>query len=71
LASGSHVGVLLRSWRKRRRLSQIELALEARVSAKHLSFIETGRSRPSAQMIALKGANSCVAVTRRLGSTRE
>jgi signal transduction histidine kinase len=52
LASGSHVGVLLRSWRKRRRLSQIELALEARVSAKHLSFIETGRSRPSAQMIA-------------------
>jgi signal transduction histidine kinase len=52
LASAPHVGVLLRSWRKRRRLSQLELALEARISAKHLSFIETGRSRPSAHMIA-------------------
>jgi signal transduction histidine kinase len=52
VASAPHVGVLLRSWRKRRRLSQLELALESRVSAKHLSFIETGRSRPSAQMIA-------------------
>jgi signal transduction histidine kinase len=46
------VGVLLRAWRERRQLSQLELALEARVSARHLSFIETGRSRPSARMIA-------------------
>jgi signal transduction histidine kinase len=51
-ASATRVGVLLRSWRKRRQLSQLELALEARVSTRHLSFIETGRSRPSAQMIA-------------------
>jgi transcriptional regulator with XRE-family HTH domain len=45
------VGPLLRSWRQRRRLSQLDLALEAGVSARHLSFIETGRSRPSAEMV--------------------
>src|SRR3954467_14336038 len=45
------VGVLLRDWRRRRRLSQLDLALEAGVSARHLSFVETGRSRPSAQMV--------------------
>ena len=44
-------GPLLREWRRRRRLSQLELALEAGVSARHLSFIETGRSRPSAEML--------------------
>ncbi|WP_395789380.1 helix-turn-helix domain-containing protein [Aquimonas sp.] len=40
-------GQLLREWRQRRRLSQLELALEAEVSTRHLSFIETGRARPS------------------------
>ena len=45
------VGALLREWRCRRRLSQLELALEADVSTRHLSFVETGRSRPSAQMV--------------------
>jgi transcriptional regulator with XRE-family HTH domain len=45
------VGTLLRDWRKRRRLSQLDLALDARVSARHVSFVETGRSRPSAQMV--------------------
>jgi transcriptional regulator with XRE-family HTH domain len=45
------VGALLRDWRKRRRLSQLELALEAGVSSRHLSFVETGRSRPSADMV--------------------
>lgn len=45
------VGSLLREWRHRRRLSQLDLALEAGVSARHLSFVETGRSRPSAQMV--------------------
>ena len=44
-------GPLLRDWRRRRRLSQQELALEAGVSARHLSFVETGRSRPSADMV--------------------
>src|SRR5215207_1012039 len=44
-------GPLLREWRQRRRLSQLDLALEARVSARHVSFIETGRARPSAEMV--------------------
>src|SRR3954467_9656079 len=45
------VGPLLRDWRLRRRLSQLDLALEAGVSARHVSFVETGRSRPSAEMV--------------------
>lgn len=45
------VGPLLREWRVRRRLSQLELSLEAGVSTRHVSFVETGRSRPSADMI--------------------
>jgi transcriptional regulator with XRE-family HTH domain len=45
------VGILLRDWRQRRRLSQMELALEAGVSTRHLSFVETGRARPSADMV--------------------
>jgi transcriptional regulator with XRE-family HTH domain len=45
------VGPLLRDWRTRRRLSQLDLALETGVSARHLSFVETGRSRPSARMV--------------------
>jgi transcriptional regulator with XRE-family HTH domain len=42
-----------RGWRKRRRRSQLELALDAGVSARHLSFVETGRSKPSAEMVLL------------------
>jgi transcriptional regulator with XRE-family HTH domain len=45
------IGNLLREWRRRRHLSQLELALEAGVSARHVSFVETGRSRPSAEMV--------------------
>lgn len=45
------VGQLLRTWRERRRLSQFDLAGEAGVSTRHLSFVETGRSRPSREMI--------------------
>ncbi|MFW5899022.1 MAG: helix-turn-helix domain-containing protein, partial [Jiangellaceae bacterium] len=45
------VGPLLRQWRERRRISQLDLAISADVSARHVSFIETGRSRPSASMI--------------------
>jgi len=44
-------GALLRSWRSRRRLSQLALALDAGVSARHLSFVENGRSRPSAELL--------------------
>ena len=45
------IGDLLREWRGRRRLTQLDLALEAGVSSRHLSFIETGRSRPSTEMV--------------------
>ncbi len=45
------VGDLLRNWRERRRLSQLALAAEAEVSARHLSFLENGRSRPSREML--------------------
>jgi transcriptional regulator with XRE-family HTH domain len=41
----------LRDWRRRRRLSQLDLACEADISTRHLSFIETGRSRPSRDMV--------------------
>src|SRR5215471_15338862 len=44
-------GALLREWRQRRKLSQLELALRSAVSARHLSFIETGRARPSREMV--------------------
>lgn len=45
------VGALLRGWRERRRLSQLELASIAEVSTRHLSFVETGKSRPTPAMI--------------------
>ena len=45
------VGEQLRAWRSRRRLSQLDLALDAEISARHLSFLETGRSRPSRTML--------------------
>jgi transcriptional regulator with XRE-family HTH domain len=45
------IGAQLRGWRERRRLSQMDLALRAEVSTRHLSFIETGRSQPSRAMI--------------------
>jgi len=47
----SSAGALLREWRQRRNLSQLELALRSAVSARHLSFIETGRARPSREMV--------------------
>jgi transcriptional regulator with XRE-family HTH domain len=45
------VGERLRDWRTTRRMSQLELAVQAGVSARHLSFVETGRSRPTREMI--------------------
>jgi transcriptional regulator with XRE-family HTH domain len=45
------VGDHLREWRQRRRMSQLDLALEADISARHLSFVETGRSAPSREMV--------------------
>jgi transcriptional regulator with XRE-family HTH domain len=45
------VGLQLREWRQRRRLSQLALASEAEISARHLSFVETGRASPSREML--------------------
>ncbi len=47
------IGPLIRDWRQQRRLSQLELALEAEISQKHLSFVESGRSQPSRDMVLL------------------
>jgi transcriptional regulator with XRE-family HTH domain len=52
LALVSPAGALLREWRALRRLSQLDLALEVGVSARHLSCIETGKAQPSREMIA-------------------
>ena len=46
-------GRLLREWRSRRRVSQLDLAVEAGVSSRHVSFIETGRAQPSRDMILM------------------
>lgn len=45
------IGDYLRQWRQRRRLSQLDLALDAEISARHLSFVETGRASPSREMV--------------------
>ena len=45
------VGDLLREWRQRRRMSQLDLALEAEISTRHLSFLETGRAQPRREML--------------------
>ncbi|MEO0680866.1 MAG: helix-turn-helix transcriptional regulator, partial [Pseudomonadota bacterium] len=44
-------GAELRDWRARRRISQLDLGLAAGVSARHVSFLETGRARPSREMV--------------------
>ena len=45
------VGPLLRGWRQRRRLSQLDVSARAAISTRHLSFLETGRARPSREMV--------------------
>lgn len=50
-APGRSFGEHLRDWRKRRRLSQMDMALEAEISTRHLSFLETGRAKPSREMV--------------------
>ncbi len=48
---GVPVGVMLRAWRQRRRRSQLDLALDAELSQRHLSFVENGRASPSREMV--------------------
>src|SRR5690606_39526399 len=55
VAERRQIGELLREWRNRRRISQLELSLQAEVSSRHLSFVETGRSRPSREMVLRLG----------------
>src|SRR3712207_4753499 len=50
-APNPRIGDHLREWRQRRRMSQLELALEAEISTRHLSFLETGRASPSREMV--------------------
>jgi transcriptional regulator with XRE-family HTH domain len=50
-AKPAHIGDHLREWRQRRHLSQLDLAGDAEISARHLSFVETGRSAPSRDMV--------------------
>src|SRR5580692_3962666 len=47
----SQFGPLLREWRQRRHISQLDLALQGNLSSRHLSFLETGRSQPSREMV--------------------
>ncbi|OEU99671.1 XRE family transcriptional regulator [Streptomyces qinglanensis] len=70
LLSGTHpdapsVGTLLRGWRERAALSQLELALRADSSARHISFIETGRTAPSREMVLKLAATLDVPVRER------
>jgi transcriptional regulator with XRE-family HTH domain len=51
LAAMSTIGPLLKEWRQRRRISQLDLAMEAEISQRHLSFVESGRARPSREMV--------------------
>ncbi len=51
ISSQPSIGPLLREWRERRRLTQLGLALDAGISTRHLSFVETGRSRPGREML--------------------
>jgi transcriptional regulator with XRE-family HTH domain len=50
-ASAPTFGALLREWRTLRRMSQLELSLQSGVSARHLSYVETGKSQPSRDMV--------------------
>lgn len=50
-SSAAELGELVRNWRRRRKLSQLELASRAEVSARHLSFIENGRAKPSRDLV--------------------
>ena len=47
----TRLGELLRQWRATRRMSQLDLALEAEISSRHLSYLESGKAQPSREML--------------------
>lgn len=65
LVDDNRVGTLLREWRSRRRLSQLDLALEAGISTRHLSFVETGRSKPSLESVMREWSIASMSAPRR------
>ena len=64
------VGDLLKEWRVRRRRSQMDVALDVGVSARHLSFVETGRSMPSPELL-LSLADHLESLALRTGAIEE
>ncbi len=60
-------GMIIREWRQRRRLSQLDLALEAEISQRHLSFVESGRARPSREMVLRLAEHLSVPLRQRNG----
>lgn len=50
-ATQTTAGMMIREWRQRRRMSQLDLALDAEISQRHLSFVESGRAKPSREMV--------------------
>ena len=66
-AGSAPIGELLRAWRQRRSLSQLELALGADVSSRHVSFLETGRARPSREMVLRLAAHLEIPLRERNG----
>ncbi|WP_336065790.1 helix-turn-helix transcriptional regulator [Nitratireductor rhodophyticola] len=65
IASKNNAGSLLKEWRERRRMSQLHLALEAGISQRHLSFVESGRSNPSRDMVLLLSESLSVPLRQR------
>src|SRR3546814_16391925 len=65
------VGDLLRGWRQRRRLSELDLSSEAAVSARHLSFVETGRAKQSREMVLHLAEHLAVPLRERHGLERK
>ncbi len=63
--SGPGIGGLIQHWRRRRRLSQLGLALDAGISQRHLSFVESGRSTPSREMVLRLAEHLAVPVRER------
>jgi transcriptional regulator with XRE-family HTH domain len=61
---------LLKSWRQKRRLSQLDLALESGVSQRHVSFLESGRAKPAEHDLQLSETSKSPARTQRLAGRR-